>query len=297
MSFKLFIYYCALCGGWAAFAAWLVLWAVGVADPNYNNLFLKATLIGGFLGLMVAAGVGAVDAKLNAVGFQRVLRVIVCMGVGLAGGALGGLVGEALHFNDYLVFIGWILVGIAIGASIGVFDVLRAAMTGQNVGVALKKVQNGVYGGLLGGFVGGIFFGLFLGSAKTLLPNGSLAIGLVILGLCIGLLIGLAQVVLKEAWLKVESGFRAGREVMLSKDETTIGRAESCDVGLFGDSALEKLHARIQRKNNMYFLADAETTGGTYLNDKPVRKPTPLHNGDQIRVGNCVLRFGERAKR
>ena len=103
--------------------------------------------------------------------------------------------------------------------------------------------------------------------------------------------------VLKEAWLKVESGFRAGREVMLSKDETTIGRAESCDVGLFGDSALEKLHARIQRKNNMYFLADAETTGGTYLNDKPVRKPTPLHNGDQIRVGSCVLRFGERAKR
>ena len=166
MSFKLFIYYCALCGGWAAFAAWLVLWAVGVADPNYNNLFLKATLIGGFLGLMVAAGVGAVDAKLNAVGFQRVLRVIVCMGVGLAGGALGGLVGEALHFNDYLVFIGWILVGIAIGASIGVFDVLRAAMTGQNVGVALKKVQNGVYGGLLGGFVGGIFFGLFLGSRE-----------------------------------------------------------------------------------------------------------------------------------
>ncbi len=297
MSFKLFIYYCALCGGWAAFAAWLTLWAAGVV--RIDNPFLKATLIAGFLGLLVAAGVGAVDAKLNAVGFQRILRVVVCMGVGLVGGAFGGLIGEGVHFNDYLLLIGWMLVGVAIGASIGVFDILRAAITGQDLGVALKKTLNGVYGGLLGGFVGGVFFGLFYSNSATreALPNGSLAIGLVILGLCIGLLIGLAQVVLKEAWLKVESGFRAGREVMLSKDETTIGRAESCDVGLFGDSALEKLHARIERKNNQYFLADAETPGGTYLNDKPVRKPTPLHNGDQIRVGSCVLRFGERAKR
>ena len=51
------------------------------------------------------------------------------------------------------------------------------------------------------------------------------------------------------------------------------------------------------RKNNRYLLADVETAGGTYLNDEPVRKPTPLRNGDMIRVGNSVLRFGERAKR
>ena len=307
MSFKAFIYYCAICGGWAAFLAWLAAWALGVVQIG-NNDVLKASLIGAFLGLLVAAGVGGVDAKLNAVGFQRVVRVLVCMGVGLVGGALGGLIGEAIHgikfgeppnqnrIGENLLFIGWMLVGVAIGASIGVFDILRSAMTGQDVGTAVKKTLNGIYGGLLGGFVGGVIFGFCL-KYLTQLPNGSLAIGLVIVGLCIGLLIGLAQVVLKEAWLKIEAGFRAGREVMLSKDETTIGRAESCDVGLFGDSALEKLHARIQRKNNQYFLADAETSGGTYLNDKPVRKPTPLHNGDQIRVGNCVLRFGERAKR
>ena len=127
--------------------------------------------------------------------------------------------------------------------------------------------------------------------------HSGLTIGMVILGVCIGLLIGLAQVVLKEAWLKVESGFRAGREVMLTKDETTIGRAESCDLGLFGDNTVERLHARIERKDNQYVLADVETAGGTFLNDKPVRKSTPLRDGDVIRVGNSVLRFGERAKR
>src|SRR5437588_7312348 len=95
MSFKAFIYYCAICGGWAAFVAWFALWAAGVV--RIDNPFLKTPLIAGFLGLLVAAGVGAVDAKLNAVGFQRVLRVVVCMAVGLVGGALGGLVGEGLH--------------------------------------------------------------------------------------------------------------------------------------------------------------------------------------------------------
>ncbi len=83
---------------------------------------------------------------------------------------------------------------------------------------------------------------------------------------------------------------------MLTKDETTIGRAESCDLGLFGDNTVEKLHARILLKNNRYVLADAETPAGTFLNDKPVGKPTPLRDGDPIRVGNSVLRFGERAR-
>ena len=71
------------------------------------------------------------------------------------------------------------------------------------------------------------------------------AAGFVALGLCIGLLIGAAQVILKEAWVKVEEGFRPGRELIVSKGEIVIGRAESCDVGLFGDNAVERTHARI----------------------------------------------------
>ena len=159
----------------------------------------------------------------------------------------------------------------------------------------VRKVVNGVIGGVLGGLVGGVVYGLV--SDLEFLPHSGLALGLVILGLCIGLLIGLAQVFLKEAWLKVESGFRAGREVMLSKDETTIGRAESCDIGLFGDNSVERTHARIQLTKNQYVLADAETPGGTFLNGKPLKKPTALRDGDAIGVGNCVLRFGERQKR
>src|SRR5262249_50329502 len=121
-------------------------------------------------------------------------------------------------------------------------------------------------------------------------------IGFVILGMCIGLLIGLAQILLKEAWVKVEAGFRAGREMILSKPETTIGRAEACDIGLFGDAKAEKLHAKILQQENSYLLDDVGTPGGTYLNGSKIQGPTPLHSGDEIRVGNSVLRFREKQK-
>jgi hypothetical protein len=294
MSFKLFIYYCAVVGGWAAFLTWGAAQGSGIRD--LGSPYGRAALIGGLLGLLVASAIGLVDALLNAVGFQRVLRVLVCLGVGLVGGMLGGLVGQILNSRLHVpFFVGWILTGICIGASIGVFDLLRAALTGQDFHVPIKKTLNGIYGGLVGGLLGGVLFGLLF--PNPYIPHTDLAIGLVILGLCIGLFVGLAQVILKEAWVKVEAGFRAGRELMLSKDETTIGRAESCDLGLFGDNTIERLHARILLKDNRYLLADADTPGGTYLNDRPVSRPTPLKAGDTIRVGNSVLSFGERQKR
>jgi hypothetical protein len=233
---------------------------------------------------------------LNAVGRQRIVRVLICLGVGLIGGMFGGLIGQALNsLLHFPVFIGWILTGIGIGASIGVYDLLRAMLNQQDLRVPLKKTLNGVYGGSLGGFLGGILFGVSFPNAK--IPRTDLAIALVILGLCIGLLVGLAQVFLKEAWIKVAKGFRAGRELMLSKEETTIGRAESCDLGLFGDNTIERLHARILLKDNRYLLADADTPGGTFLNDERIGKPTPLSSGDTIRVGNSSIEFGERQKR
>jgi hypothetical protein len=294
MSFRLFIYYCALLGAWAAFLSWGI--AQGTGIRSINNAYGQTALIAAILGLLVAGAIGTVDSLLNAVGSQRFVRIGICLGIGLFGGMFGGLVGQFLNSMLHVpIFVGWILVGVGIGASIGIYDLLRAKMKGGDFHMPLKKTLNGIYGGALGGFLGGVLFGLMYPNDK--IPRTDLAIGLVILGLCIGLFVGLAQVFLKEAWLKVAQGFRAGRELMLSKDETTIGRAESCDLGMFGDNTIERLHARILLQNNRYVLADAETPGGTFLNDEPVTKPTPLKSGDTIRVGNSVLEFGERQKR
>lgn len=201
------------------------------------------------------------------------------------------------------LFFGWIIVGVFIGASIGIFDILRAAMTKESFKIPVKRTLNGIYGGLLGGFAGGLPFGwlMTLGAGESgwskPLALSRLAIGLVILGLLIGTLIALAQVFLKEAWIKIDSGRRAGKEMMIGKDETVIGRAEGVDIGLYGEQGIEKQHARIVIKNNSYYLEDNGTPGGTFLNDQRIDGRTPLKNGDKIQVGTAVLRFGERAKK
>ncbi len=102
--------------------------------------------------------------------------------------------------------------------------------------------------------------------------------------------------ILHETWIRVESGIRPGREIVLAKAITTLGRAESCDLGLFGDPSIEQMHARIHQHGIAYLLADADSAGGTFLNNRRVTQPTKLYTGDLIRLGGSVLLFGERPK-
>jgi hypothetical protein len=305
VSFRLFIYYCALCGGCAAYLGW----ALGYLLSGVDHHVARAALRGFYLGLMVALGLGLVDALWNTARGQVlgvVLRVVLAVGVGCIGGLLGGGIGQILYSSTHLslfLIVGWTITGLLIGAAPGMYDFLDRLMKDESTHGARRKVVNGLLGGAVGGLLGGTLYLLLLSAGEMMLREQAgrfwspTVTGFVALGLCLGLLIGLAQVILKEAWVRVEEGFRAGRELILAKPETTIGRGEQCDIGLFGAATVEKLHARIVLKNNRYLLADADTPAGTYLNGKRIDGPTPLRSGDEIRVGNCVLRFGERQKR
>lgn len=305
MSFRLFIYYCALCGGWAALGGWIF----GRAATLDSDI-LEAGLKGMSLGLFVSLALGFIDAVWNVPlrqVFQGLMRVLVAVMVGSMGGLLGGIIGQLLyrwtHYDGARVF-GWMLTGLLIGASVGVFEVLMRFMNHESMRQAIRKIINGTLGGTVGGLLGGGLLILLAQGVGSLLrdkPKELLwvpsAAGFVALGMCIGLLIGVAQVILKEAWVKIEAGRRAGREMLLSKPETTIGRAEACDIGLFGDPGVERAHARIVRQNGRYLLLDDGTPGGTYLNGQRIGGPTPLQTNDVIQVGKCQLRFGERQKR
>ncbi len=313
MNFRAFIYYCALCGAWCA----LLSWFPGRLSEALDWNIAKAGIKGLCLGLFLALGLSTVDAVWNLSLRQFVqvlLRISVALVVGLVGGMVGGMIGQSLadlmgaidqpQLKNVFTVFGWALTGLLIGASLGVYEMTVALVFGQELGGAVRKILKGVLGGTIGGILGGtlsIFLGGFLARLLSNRPSNELwlpsATGFVVLGACIGLLIGVTQVILKEAWIKVEKGRRAGREIMMSKSETVLGRAESCDIGLFGDNGIEKIHARIRQERDGYLITDVGSPGGTFVNGNRIAQPTLLRTGDLIQLGSTVLRFGERAKR
>lgn len=304
MSFRWFIYYCALFGGCAAYVGWVL----GRLPPVQHHVF-QAAVKGLFLGLALAVGLTLVDAVWHLSGREGcavVLRVIVAGLVGGVGGFMGGMIGQILYgltqSGIFLVF-GWTITGVLIGGAPGVYDLLMRLSRNEDALGAKRKVINGVLGGLLGGMLGGVMFLFVQGMWEKVFGSMAYhfwspsAMGFVCLGLCIGLLIGLAQVILKTAWIVVVQGFRSGRELILSRGEVVIGRAEGCDIPLFGDPGVEKQHARILTQHGRYVLEDLDTPGGTFVNGQRLREPVELRAGDLIEVGRSALRFGERVKR
>jgi Inner membrane component of T3SS, cytoplasmic domain len=304
VSFRWFVYYCAMMGGCAAYVGWVL----GRLTRVEHHVAL-AGLKGLFLGALLGLGIGMVDV-LGSSGGRRLLPSLLRLGLAFAVGGLGGFVGGALGQILFawlqwpaLLIVGWTITGLLIGAAPGMFDVLAGLLRNDELRGAWRKMFNGLLGGTLGGIVGGGLFLLLQAASVKLFGDKAegfwspSATGFVVLGLFIGLMIGLAQVILKEAWLRVEEGFRPRRELILTRAETTVGRAETCDLGLFGDPEVERLHARISRRGSRYLLSDEDTPGGTYLNGERIDGATPLRSGDVIGVGRCLLRFGERHKR
>jgi hypothetical protein len=320
MSFRLFVWYCMVGGAWAGFIGWVFgIVLAPLPGAGYGATILHDCIQGVLLALVVACGLSFLDAAFN-VSLRQIdkvlVRVVAGVFVGLFAGLFGSFIGGSLHYATLHIdmpstlktilsaaayIFGWTIVGFLIGFSICFFEVVAGLLAGKDVGGAFKKFTKCVIGGAIGGVVGGLIAFTLGELAANLSQKADLwtptALGFIAIGACIGLLVGLAQVMLKEAWIRVEVGFRPGREMLLLKERTSIGRAEGSDIALFGDSGVEKAHANIVLDGGRYFLEDLQAPGGTFVNDQKVAGRAPLKAGDQIRIGKSVLRFNERTKR
>jgi putative peptide zinc metalloprotease protein len=93
------------------------------------------------------------------------------------------------------------------------------------------------------------------------------------------------------AKLRVLQGPDLGRRMIeLDKPETVFGRFADCDV-VFPTPAMSRRHFKIVREANGWSVEDLRSRGGVYVNDMLAKGPTPLHDGDQIRVCDSVLVF------
>ena len=296
------VYFNAVFGALGGLLGWMLFGVFGDKNAPTDRVTWQLLLGGAFIG----GAIGYFLVSVEAIRDRSLLRFVRLasygVALGLLGGALGIWVGDWVHFQlvgllgsrshaggaAHLVGtmlargLGWMFLGMAIGISEGI-----AARS-------LGKFSYSTIGGAIGGFVGGALF--HFAYSFTFHEGGSAAVpgavGLVILGACIGSLSALVQGVFQPASLKVLRGWQEGREYPLDKPNNKLGRDEHADIALFRDMRVEKQHALIQRDGPRYLLVNASAPADyTRVNGVPVATYHELHDGDRIQLGQVVLRF------
>ncbi len=79
------------------------------------------------------------------------------------------------------------------------------------------------------------------------------------------------------------------KEVQLTKDRTTLGRRPYNDV-LIDNLAVSGEHAVLQMSGSDVHIEDLNSTNGTYINGKAVKKQLLKHN-DTIEIGKHKIKF------
>ncbi len=79
------------------------------------------------------------------------------------------------------------------------------------------------------------------------------------------------------------------KEAQLTKDRTTLGRRPYNDI-VIDNLAVSGEHAVLQMGPDGVFIEDLNSTNGTYVNGKAIKRQT-LQNNDTIEIGKYKIRF------
>jgi two-component system, cell cycle response regulator len=85
------------------------------------------------------------------------------------------------------------------------------------------------------------------------------------------------------------TGPSMGLRYPLGEAQLVLGRGEDCEIRIL-DHSVSRRHARIEPGADGYYVVDLQSTNGTFVNDAPIAS-TKLHDGDYLRVGNCIYRY------
>lgn len=293
-------YFNAVLGGSGGLLGWALI-SLLAPGPGANGPALGHYLAyawkGALIGLAIGAGVGAADGLVTNRSPRRAARgAAYGAGLGAMGGVVGMLIGEFL-FNLlggglFVKALGWSIFGGWVGTCDGIAQKMP------------NKVRYGAVGGLIGGLVGG---GTYERIARVLIAitgDRSLglalggAIGLVILGACIGAFMGLVESILRRAWLVFFGGRNEGQSHTLDPGQvsTTLGSSDDCSI-VVRDSGVSDRHAEITVANERFQIAPRG--GRLAFRDAAQREgparvlngPQPLHDGDEVEMGAARFVF------
>ncbi|MFC2173725.1 FHA domain-containing protein, partial [Acidobacteriota bacterium] len=180
--------------------------------------------------------------------------------------------------------LGWALAGMAMGL-------------GQGIALRSKRLLlYGFIGGVIGGILGGLLFDpidlILLGTIKPS-AHMSRVIGIMIVGGCVGAMIGVVELLARDAWLRMIKGPLAGKEFLVFKDVMNIGSSPKCEIYLFNDPKVSDVHASLRASGDDFIIQGLAEEEPVLLNERPVWN-TRLHHGDQITIGRTVFIYQKR---
>jgi pSer/pThr/pTyr-binding forkhead associated (FHA) protein len=79
------------------------------------------------------------------------------------------------------------------------------------------------------------------------------------------------------------------KEVQLTKDRTTLGRRPYNDI-VIDNLAVSGEHAVLQMVGQDVFIEDQNSTNGTYINGRAVKKQL-LQNNDTVEIGKYKIKY------
>jgi len=79
------------------------------------------------------------------------------------------------------------------------------------------------------------------------------------------------------------------KEVQITKDKTTLGRRPYNDI-VIDNLAVSGEHAVLQMLGNDVFIEDLNSTNGTYINGKAIKKQLLAHN-DTVEIGKYKIKY------
>ena len=259
-----------------------------------TGIYMETMLWFGIIGAAIGAGLCSAEHFVGRA-YEKALRgALIGIGVGFLGGAIAGGVAQYLYasltsMNAEASFAAQVM---ARGAGWGLAGLMLGAGQGIAMGSA-KKVRNGLMGGLLGGLLGGALFDPIANALQT--GWASRMVALCVIGAATGVLIGLVEAVLKEAWLLVTAGPLAGKQFIIYRNPTVFGSSPKADIYLFKDPSVEPRHAALYVGAGWYELEDQGTPHSTLVNGRRIGRQRLRHD-DNIQIGQYAFSYAEKRR-
>ncbi len=264
---------------------------------------LLFAVVGGLIGLAIGAADGLVCRVPRRAFFGGGIGLLV----GFVGGFISSIVANLAYaplnelamqqsngLGDLTVF------GFAVQMTGRGLAWLLAGMTmGLGQGIALRSPRlllYGFLGGVLGGLIGGLLFDpidfILLGGIKPS-AHWSRLIGLATVGMSVGAMIGVVELLARDAWLQMVAGPLAGKEFLIFKDTVNLGSSPRAEIYLFNDPQVAGIHATIRAVGEQCEIENRSSENPTELNGHRFDRAR-LRHGDQITLGKTVFVFQQR---